>query len=260
MSGFNYTLIVQHTFGDTVSNDLEAEKRENAQRIDFQQTQLRELRVAQRLRIMWLSASLLVALFLGWAMIVGVWTHYRGPFSVLGFAAASVSTLLAGWNILKARPGIAEEAYKAIVLEAERVNLAAIEAADPIAALRVYRVSALNDVEQYRRVARRNRRFSNYLQWIIIVGSVVATSLTSASTTIAGTTPPVRWGAAIMSATVSIAAGLVGYFKFRERGFNEQQTADAIEKHYKAAGWASASIETWMSGRRSAGSLTKWKS
>lgn len=218
-----------------MSADHETNKRENATSIDHQQTTVRELKVAQRLRLVWLAASFLVALFLGWAMIVGVWSNYRGQFSVIGFAAAAVSTLIAGWQILQIRPDLARELYALQVLESTRLNLAATQAADPVSSLRIYRVSALNDIQQYRHAAKRNRRYSNYLQWVIIVGSVTTTSLTSASTSSTGSGEWFRWGAAAVSAAVTIAAGVTGYFKFRERGFNEQQTADAIEKHYKAA-------------------------
>jgi hypothetical protein len=33
---------------------------------------------------------------------------------------------------------------------------------------------------------------------------------------------------------VSISAGFTGYFKYRERSFNQQQTADAIAREAKA--------------------------
>jgi hypothetical protein len=46
--------------------------------------------------------------------------------------------------------------------------------------------------------------------------------------------PLFRWSGVLLAASVSIAAGFTGYFKFRERGFNQQQTADAMEKEYNA--------------------------
>jgi hypothetical protein len=219
--------------GDREEDDLEARKRENDREVDQQQTSLRGLRTAQRLRLLWLVASLVAVGFLGSAMLVGVWTHYRGPFTILGLAASLISTASAGWQIFKMRPEIASTQYGLSVLQTKRLHLAAEQETDPVAALRIYRLSALDDVERYRKRARSNRRYSNVLQWVIIVGSVIATSLTSASTGSAGYQQYFRWAAAGVSALVSISAALVGYFKFRERGFNQQQTADAIEKHYR---------------------------
>ncbi|MCO5986737.1 DUF4231 domain-containing protein [Actinoallomurus spadix] len=222
-------------YEDREDEDLEVRKRENDREVDQTQTALRGLRTTQRLRVLWLIASLIVVGFLGWAMLVGVWTHYRGPFTILGLAASLISTAGAGWQIFKVRPTIASTQYDLLVLQTKRLHLAAEEEADPVSALRIYRLSALDDVERYRRLARRNRRYSNILQWVIIVGSVAATSLTSASTGSASNQSYFRWAAAGVSALVSISAALVGYFKFRERGFNQQQTADAIEKHYRGA-------------------------
>jgi hypothetical protein len=46
---------------------------------------------------------------------------------------------------------------------------------------------------------------------------------------------PLSWAATILTALVSITAGLSAYFKFRERSYNLQSTADEIEKNYNAA-------------------------
>lgn len=53
-------------------------------------------------------------------------------------------------------------------------------------------------------------------------------------TALIGELPDIRWYATAITALVSISAGLTGYFKFRERGYNEQSTADDIERHYNA--------------------------
>jgi uncharacterized membrane protein len=212
----------------------QTEKRENDQEIDRVQTDLHGIRATQRLRYLWLCASLASVGFLGWALLVGVWTNYRGPFSIIGFVAVTTSTAFASWHILKMRPEIGQKEYGLLVLQTKRLHLAAAEEADPSIALRIYKVKALDDLEQYRRSARRSRRSANLLQWTIIVGSVTATSLTSANTASSGSLQSFRWIAAVVSAVVSIAAGVTGFFKFRERSFNQQLTADAIDKHYKA--------------------------
>lgn len=90
------------------------------------------------------------------------------------------------WHILKVRPTIGQKEYDLSVLQTKRLHLAAAEEANPAIALRIYKVKALDDLEQYRRSARRSRRSANLLQWTIIVGSVTATSLTSADTASSG--------------------------------------------------------------------------
>ena len=215
-------------------SDPQNESRENDREIDQSQTGLRGLKAAQRLRLIWLCASLASVGFLGWALLVGVWTHYRAPFSVIGFIAVTISTAISAWQILKMRPQIGRSQYELSVLQTNRLHLAAKETADPLEALRIYKVSALNDLEEYRRSARRSRRAANLLQWTIIVGSVTATSLTSADTGNGANLQSFRWIAAGVSAIVSVAAWLAGFFKFRERSFNQQQTADAIDKNYRA--------------------------
>ena len=70
------------------------------------------------------------------------------------------------------------------------------------------------------------------LQIFIIVGSVLITSATRAAGF--GLYGDIfRWAALIISIVVAASAGLTGYFKFKERSFNLQRTADAIEQEYK---------------------------
>ncbi|MFC0864640.1 DUF4231 domain-containing protein [Sphaerimonospora cavernae] len=165
---------------------------------------------------------------------MGIWTNYRDIFSVVGTIAALVSTAAASIFLLKARPDIDEVRYKLHELQAQQRNLAAAQEADPLVALRIYRVSALDDIKDLEHRASRNRRTANLFQWAIIVGSVSATSLTGAAATNPDTQDWFRWLAAAISAVVSISAGATGFFKFRERSFGQQQTADALKKHYKA--------------------------
>ncbi|MFI6297757.1 DUF4231 domain-containing protein [Nonomuraea sp. NPDC050790] len=218
-----------------MSRDFGVELRENAATIDQGQTVLRGFRTYRRLRAIWLIASLGAVGFLGWAMFVGVWNNYRAPFTILGTLAASVSTALAAWHLIKSRPEIDEISFKLSELRAQRIRLAAEQAANPVAALRIYRVSALDDVQDLEQRAKRNRSIANIFQWIIIIGSIGATSLTGIAATNTDIQAGFRWAAAIISALVSISAGASGFFKFRERSFGQQQTADAIKRHYKAA-------------------------
>ncbi|MEV0057987.1 DUF4231 domain-containing protein [Saccharopolyspora shandongensis] len=85
-------------------------------------------------------------------------------------------------------------------------------------------------VEKLRVESRRNRRANNVLQIVIIAGSLFSTSLSSLSQSI----DPVQLAAIGCSLAVGISAGLTGYFKFKDRSFYAQQTADAIEHEVDA--------------------------
>lgn len=89
-------------------------------------------------------------------------------------------------------------------------------------------------IARYRDESQYYRRLANYLQGMIIIGSVLVTSATSAAGF--GFFGDIfRWVAPFISIVVAISAGFIGYFKFRERSFNLQQTADNIEQEYNAA-------------------------
>jgi hypothetical protein len=97
-------------------------------------------------------------------------------------------------------------------------------------AFREYRQSVPALRDDYRRGAERYRRQHNWFQITVIVGSI----LTSVSTTAAADQAVWRWAAVVLSATVSISAGVISYFKFRERSMNLQQTADSIDLEIQA--------------------------
>lgn len=139
---------------------------------------------------------------------------------------------MASLLIVEQRTRIADLQRNAAKSRAERRYLSAGTAvAESLVVKRHYREDAPTLVEQYRQFAKRNRRVHNLLQGVIIVGSIVTTSLTSAGIR----AETFRWAAVATSIGVGVSAGFTGYFKFRERSFNQQQTADAIEKELNAA-------------------------
>lgn len=93
-----------------------------------------------------------------------------------------------------------------------------------------YRDSAYDDIRELRSESARYRRVNNILQAILIVGSLAATG-TSA---VVGEFPEVRWVTLGLTFTVGMASGFMGYFKYKERSFYLQQTADAIESECEA--------------------------
>ncbi|GAB1822661.1 DUF4231 domain-containing protein [Herbidospora sp. RD11066] len=219
--------------GNNTVGDLDAERRESERKIVQQQSTLRNLRTTRLLQAIWLIASLVAAAFLGSAMFIGIWTNYRTPFTLIGFAAAAISTVFAAGYLIKLRPEVSENVHTLRTLETEQLHLAAREEANPISALRIYRLIASSDIDELSRHARRNQRYANILQWIVILGSVVSTSLAGIAVG-GGDQPVVRLITAISSGLVSVAAAAAGFFKFRERRTTQQQTADAMKRHLKA--------------------------
>nr|WP_237524382.1 DUF4231 domain-containing protein [Streptomyces sp. SID5643] len=93
-----------------------------------------------------------------------------------------------------------------------------------------YRETIPQEIERLRRETRRYRRVHNFFQWSLFVASVTM------SVTAAIYDPPQPGKAILISlgAFVSFTTAVTGYFKYRERAFNLQQTADAIEQHVTA--------------------------
>lgn len=94
-----------------------------------------------------------------------------------------------------------------------------------------YKEDAYSDVEQLRSESRAYRRVNNTLQGILIVGSLAATGVSSLASAEAGY---LQWVTPIITFTVGISSGFMGYFKYKERSFYLQQTADAIESEWEA--------------------------
>ena len=93
-----------------------------------------------------------------------------------------------------------------------------------------YRDEAYDDINNFREESARYRRVNNILQSILIIGSLAATAAAS----ITGQIPDVRWATIAITFTVGIASGFMGYFKYKERSFYLQQTADTIESEWEA--------------------------
>jgi len=117
--------------------------------------------------------------------------------------------------------------------EQEAQGKAEAERKKSLSPLEKYQEDVPEIIARYQEEANRYRRIANRLQIIIIVGSVLVTSATSAAGF--GLYGEIfRWVAPIISIVVAGSAGLIGYFKFKERSFNLQQTADAIEQEFKS--------------------------
>ncbi|MFC8733232.1 DUF4231 domain-containing protein [Luteimicrobium sp. NPDC057192] len=93
-----------------------------------------------------------------------------------------------------------------------------------------YQGEMLRGVSDIRRNSSRYRRINNAFQSVIIVGSLATTTVASLN----NGEGPLKWGSVALSFAVGISAGFMGYFKYRERSFYLQQTADDIEEQMKA--------------------------
>jgi hypothetical protein len=105
------------------------------------------------------------------------------------------------------------------------------DADTPIAIRRIsYKGEAYEDINKFRNESTRYRRVNNMLQAILIIGSLAATGTAALTASV----PDIRWVTLGMTFVVGIASGFMGYFKYKERSFYLQQTADAIESEWEA--------------------------
>ncbi|WP_249416160.1 DUF4231 domain-containing protein [Streptomyces sp. TS71-3] len=93
-----------------------------------------------------------------------------------------------------------------------------------------YKDSLPRELENLRTEAQHYRRIHNMFQSIIIIGSLGTTTAAS----LADTPSYLKWVTVGLSFMVGVSAGFTGYFKYRERSFYLQQTADAIEQQANA--------------------------
>ncbi|WP_198535612.1 SLATT domain-containing protein [Streptomyces caatingaensis] len=93
-----------------------------------------------------------------------------------------------------------------------------------------YKDSIPVELEALRKDGRKYRRKHNVAQSVIIVGSLAGTAVSA----LADTPPPLKYWAMGITFSVGAAAGFTGYYKWRERAFYLQQTADDIERHATA--------------------------
>ncbi|MFF4607566.1 SLATT domain-containing protein [Streptomyces sp. NPDC001339] len=93
-----------------------------------------------------------------------------------------------------------------------------------------YKDSIPAELESLRKDGKKYRRKHNVAQSVIIVGSLGGTAVSA----LADTPAPLKYWAMGITFAVGAAAGFTGYYKWRERAFYLQQTADDIERHATA--------------------------
>ncbi|MEV7461369.1 DUF4231 domain-containing protein [Streptomyces rubiginosohelvolus] len=125
---------------------------------------------------------------------------------------------------------VAELRLELDLLEERRILEAAHSARSSYERQYSYRETIPHEIDRLRRETRRYRRVHNFFQWSLFVASVTM------SVTAAVYDPPQPGKGILISlgAFISFTTAVTGYFKFRERAFNLQQTADSIEQHVTA--------------------------
>ncbi|MBO8197731.1 DUF4231 domain-containing protein [Streptomyces smyrnaeus] len=97
---------------------------------------------------------------------------------------------------------------------------------------RLYREDVAGIVEQYQADSRKYRRVHNSLQSLIMIGSVGTTTIAAFDIGKQLTWQSVSLTA--ISSAIALAAAFAGYYKYRERSYFLQRTADDIEKEATA--------------------------
>ncbi|GGS51186.1 hypothetical protein GCM10010253_27070 [Streptomyces badius] len=151
--------------------------------------------------------------------------------SVLVAAFGGVSLFIKAWVRRKGLPSL-EEAEA--TLERIRDDLRWTEASNSVASQisqSLYKADVAAHIAQYQEESDKYRKIHNRLQSVIIVGSLCTTTVAALQS---GEMTLAQWATVGLSFTVGLAAGFMGYFKFRERSFYLQQTADLIEQEVNA--------------------------
>ncbi|WP_346346188.1 DUF4231 domain-containing protein [Streptomyces sp. SID5789] len=96
----------------------------------------------------------------------------------------------------------------------------------------LYREEVTTAIEKYQVDSRKYRRIHNSLQSLIMIGSASTTTIAALDTG-----KELTWQSVTLTAisfAITVAAMFTGYYKFRERSYFLQQTADAIEQEANA--------------------------
>ncbi|WP_262706339.1 MULTISPECIES: DUF4231 domain-containing protein [Streptomyces] len=150
---------------------------------------------------------------------------------ILSFTVSNRSTNSAGHRKPEWAPEHVGNLRLDLELEIERKRLSAASLSLPPETRRhVYRETVPALIEQFRSEGKGYRRIHNAFQSVIIIGSLA----TSTAASLADTPAPYKWITVVTSFMVGVSAGFTGYFKFRERSFYLQQTADSIEEEYES--------------------------
>lgn len=201
------------------------------QKIIEAKADLKQLRFFRRLTLLWmLGGNVTLAALLVGANFAIDWSKIdsgQSGLNIYGTLIICGSIGASTWWANHHRGKISKSIVELRQLEAQRrsLQLGNPEQQSIPGAFHSYFESVPSYRDEYRRSAEKYRNRHNLFQLTVIIGSI----LTSVSTTASAEQGFWSWLAVSISALVSIAAGIISYFKFRERSLNLQQTADSID-------------------------------
>ncbi|GAA5615142.1 hypothetical protein Spla01_06347 [Streptomyces platensis] len=176
------------------------------------------------------------------------WRHYNmAPINIFGVVFAGA--LFVGCTVFSrkfdtAQPwiryGNGSRAQQDLSVAELKLNLELAEEERVLAASKVaraafdrqysYRDAIPREIDRLRGESASYRRWHNWLQWTLVICSAAVTGVTALY-------DPPQPGKGILiglGGAITVITSVMGYFKFKERGFNLQQTADAIEQEVTA--------------------------
>lgn len=190
----------------------------------------------RRVGIAWIFAGnmTLVAMALVATLTnIGQFSQFSAQLYITCAASLLASPVLAYWQYKRMRKTRIIIKKLHVVRRRTQADLDAStssESGSSLLAQKRYRDDVPDLISQFREDAGRTRGIHNRFQSVIIVGSVATSAIATASVAFS----QARWITVGASAAVGLSAGFTGYFKYHERSFNSQQTADAIEREYEA--------------------------
>lgn len=208
--------------GETHPEDLR-------RRVDERSERLHRSRLVRRLLALWVFPGnlVLIALLAGGAVLLDLSVMWWLVLVVV----VPVLSVSASARVLY-RQHFRVRALNAELRELRRVHrehlLDDFGTDDLLAAHKRYRAELPDTIDSYRRESRAHRRKHNVLQGLTIAGSIVTSVIAAVSVFMA----EARWLTVAASLTVAVTAAFGGYAKYRERGLNLQQTADALDREY----------------------------
>lgn len=199
-------------------------------------------------RSRWGYATIFAAT-LAFTLGVSVWfvLPEGGRFAPSAAAATLGLTLAAYGTYTRVRPGVLLNHSEARILnerQTERLTLPELEldfamlreakrthpGTDRIDHQSIFKEDIVFYIEELRANGTRSRRANHVTQVVTIVGSLAATGIASLAYAI----DAIQWITIVLTFTVGTASGLAAYFKFKDRSFYAQQTANAIEQELTA--------------------------
>jgi hypothetical protein len=234
--------------GGTLRYDVVTIESSSLHELNQQIIVVQELIQRSRKRSHWGYVAIFAAM-LAFSLAVAVWflLPEGGRFAPSVVGAAIGIALAAYGTYTRVRPGVLLNHSEARILSedrSERLTLPELEL--EFAILReakrthpetemidhqsVFKEDIIFYIEELRANGTRSRRANHVMQVVTIVGSLAATGISSLAYAVGA----IQWVTIVLTFTVGTASGLAAYFKFKDRSFYAQQTANAIEQELTA--------------------------